>query len=309
MKRTGLRSEGKRKEELRQILLIASRNFFGWGRNVRIWMTFFLGLVLCLMLSDQIIFHARIYEAPIQILEPFIWTFGDSESILLASLLLLLLFADMPFVDATTPAQLIRTKRWVWLSGQILYVALATCVFNLFLMAAETAMSAPWAYTGNVWSETAAGMAYGRKESVTIPVSVRTMEISTPFECAVQVFLLMLLYSLFLASFMLFFNLLRGNAAGAAAAVGVDLYGILLTPDILERIVHFPSGLAYRANVLCGWLSPLNHAAFPMHSFGYDHLPKIWMSAAFFVIFILLFCFLAWRRMRKYSFTFVQTEG
>ena len=34
----------------------------------------------------------------LQLVEAFVWTFGDSNSILLSSLLLLLLFADMPFI-------------------------------------------------------------------------------------------------------------------------------------------------------------------------------------------------------------------
>ena len=49
------------------------------------------GLVLCLMLSDQMLTRAQTYEAAIQIFEPFIWTFGDTESVLLSTLLLLVL--------------------------------------------------------------------------------------------------------------------------------------------------------------------------------------------------------------------------
>ena len=62
---------------IRKIGLIAGQNFSGWHRNARIWLTFALGLVLCLMLSDQMLTRAQTYDASIQIFEPFIWTFGD----------------------------------------------------------------------------------------------------------------------------------------------------------------------------------------------------------------------------------------
>ena len=66
---------------IRKICLIAGQNFSGWHRNARIWLTFTLGLVLCLMLSDQMLTRAQTYEAAIQIFEPFIWTFGDSGAL------------------------------------------------------------------------------------------------------------------------------------------------------------------------------------------------------------------------------------
>ena len=45
-------------------------------------------------------------------------------------------------------------------------------------------MGAPFSFTGNVWSETAAMLGYGGGESITVPVSIKTMESSTPYMCA-----------------------------------------------------------------------------------------------------------------------------
>ena len=52
--------------EIRQAFCIAKQNFSGWGRNPRIWLTFILAAVLCLMLSDQIISQAVRYETSMQ---------------------------------------------------------------------------------------------------------------------------------------------------------------------------------------------------------------------------------------------------
>ena len=116
------------KMDIHQIFLLTKRNFSDWGKNPRIWMTFALGFVLCLMLTNQILEQAQTFQTPVQMFEPLIWTFGDAQSVMLSSLLLLLLFADMPFVNQMTPYWLIRTKRSVWMASQILYVILAAGV-------------------------------------------------------------------------------------------------------------------------------------------------------------------------------------
>ena len=109
---------------IRKIFLIAGENFSGWHRNVRIWLTFSLGLVLCLMLSEQMLSRAQTYESPVQMFEPFIWTFGNGQSVLLSTLLLLILFADMPFLTrrpltglyAWSAGSGLRDRCCMWLS-------------------------------------------------------------------------------------------------------------------------------------------------------------------------------------------------
>lgn len=294
--------------DIRQTFHIARQNFSGWRRNPRIWMTFLLAFVLCLMLSDEVLTHARRYETILQIMEPFIWTYGDSVSVMLSSLLLILLFADMPFVNQETPYRLIRTKRNVWLAGQLVYVISTTIIYNLFLFAVQAVLAAPFAFIGNVWSQTAAMLGYGGAAKDTIPISIKTMESSLPHECALQVFCLMLCYSLFLVSVMLCLNLVSGNAAGVIGAFAVSLYGFLLSPEIFQKVFQFTGNLEYRANVLCGWLSPLNHATFPMHNFGYDYLPSIEASIAIFTGMIIVLVVVSGRKMQTYGFNFMQID-
>ena len=87
--------------DIKQAFWIAGQNFYGWKKSPRIWMTFILAAILCLMLSDQIISHAIKYETILQVFEPFIWTYGDASSVMLSSLLLILLFADMACTHKT----------------------------------------------------------------------------------------------------------------------------------------------------------------------------------------------------------------
>ena len=66
--------------DIKQAFWIAGQNFYGWKKSPRIWMTFILAAILCLMLSDQIISHAIKYETILQVFEPFIWTYGEVKS-------------------------------------------------------------------------------------------------------------------------------------------------------------------------------------------------------------------------------------
>ncbi len=292
----------------RQAILLAGQNFSGWYRNARVWLTFSLSLVMCFMLSDQMLSRAQIYDSSVQIFEPFIWTFGDAQSIMISTILLILLFADIPFAGQTAPYCLIRTKRSIWLAGQMMYAGAVVVIYDVFILTTEILIAAPWSYIGNVWSETSASMAYAAGGDITVPVSLKTMESSTPYECMGMVLILMLLYSLFLSSLMLFLNLTVCSAAGVIGAIAVNLYGYLLDPDLIMKIAEIPQSAGYRANVLCGWLSLLNHAAFPMHDFGYDHLPGIRESVILFVLLTAILSIFSVRKMRSYDFLFQQVE-
>ena len=111
-------------KKLRLIKTCAFYNFRLWRGNARIVTVFVLALILCFLLTDQVIGLVKEQGTTIQIAESFIWTFGDSSSILLSSLLLLLLFADMPFVTNATPLFLVRCSRKIWVLGQLLYIGL-----------------------------------------------------------------------------------------------------------------------------------------------------------------------------------------
>ena len=272
-------------------------------------MTFILAAILCLMLSDQIISHAIKYETILQVFEPFIWTYGDASSVYAASLLLILLFADMPFISQATPYWLVRTKRKIWLAGQIIYVILATVIYNIFLAVMLGIMGAPFSFTGNVWSETAAMLGYGGGESITVPVSIKNNgKLNSLYVRSNSVWTCTFIYSFYRSFSCLFLNLAAGNMAGVIGAFAVSLYGLLLNPDVFRKLFHFTESQEYRANVFCGWLSPLNQATFPMHSFGYDYLPGIGMSMFIFAILIIALIGLSAVRIKGYNFSFTQTK-
>lgn len=292
---------------LQQVWSVSAYNFRQWHKNPRIVITFALAFVLCFLLSDKAVRFAAEYETTMQLVEAFVWTFGDATSIMLSSLLLVLLFADMPFICAGTPFYLMRITRATWVWGQILYIALATLLYISFILAATSVICAHNSFIGNMWSETAAMLGYsGAGEAVALPSSVKTMEMSTPYECMGAIFLLMVLYTLLMVAIMLVVNLRKGQFWGVVSVFAFSLYGLLLNPQVLKQLFKLPDQLMYKANVAVGWLSPLNHATYYMHNFGYDLLPRLWQTYLIFAG-LIVFCFLlALRSMKTYGFHFTE---
>ena len=296
--------------KLRQSFSVAAYDFRQWHKNPRIFITFALAFILCFLLSDKAVRFAREYETTMQIVEAFVWTFGDANSILLASLLLLLLFADMPFINAGTPLYLLRIDRKTWLFGQAIYITLATAIYMLFILGATSLICMGQSFVGNMWSETAAILGYsGAGKAVALPALVKTLEMSTPYACMATIFLLMLLYALLMAFLMLTFNIRRGQLAGVISVFAFSLFGFLLNPQLFKTIFRLPDELMYKANVAVGWLSPLNQATYHMHNFGYDLLPRLWTTYVIFGVLIVLCFVFALRAIRKYNFNFTGTEG
>lgn len=295
---------------IKRSLSVAGYNFRQWHKNPRIFITFALAFILCFLLSDKAVKFAEEYGTTMQLVEAFVWTFGDSNSILLSSLLLVLLFADMPFLSSGTPFYLVRIDRKTWLLGQAVYIAAATAIYLVFILVSTALVCMSNSFIGNLWSETAAILGYsGAGQQVALPALVKTLEMSTPYACMGTIFLLMLLYALLLVFIMLVFNLYKGQAAGVISVFVFSVYGFILNPQTIKAVFQLSDELMYKANVAVGWLSPLNHATYHMHNFGYDLLPRLWQTYALFGGLIFLCYFLALHAIRRYNFNFTGTEG
>ncbi len=295
---------------VKQIFSVAAYNFRSWRRNPRIIITFALAFILCFLLSDKVVKFAQGYKTTMQIVEAFVWTFEDGNSILLSSLLLVLLFADMPFITTGTPFYLLRISRKTWLAGQMLYITITTGLYMVFILVSTSLICMSNSFIGNMWSETAAILGYsGAGQTLLLPSEVKTMEMSTPYACMATILLLMLLYSLLMASIMLTFNIRKGQRAGAVSVFAFSLFGLVLNPELINSVLQLPERLLYKANVAFGWLSPLNQATYHMHNFGYDLLPRLWQTYVIFGILILACFAAALRSVRRYNFNFTGTEN
>lgn len=293
--------------KVRQVFYIAQSNFRKWHKNPQIIMSFLLAFIFCFLLSDKVMQFAQSRDTHLQGLEAFIWTFGDSQSVLAISILLLLLFSDMPNLSNEVPYFMVRTNRRVWMLGQILYLLTATFCFMLFILGATVLLSASRAYPANMWSDTAAILGYSNiGAKIAVPAFVKVLELTDPYHCTIHIFLLMTGYAVTMTGIILFLNLCKNNG-GMIGGVVFSMFGIVLNPDIVASWFGISLERIRIANILCGWISPLNHATYYMHSFGYDNLPKLWQSYVFFVLVsVMLFALSLWK-VRNYAFQFTGT--
>ena len=272
--------------------------------------TFLLMIVLCFFLSGKVTRFSEMNSSVLQIAEPFIWTFDDANAIMLASMLLILMLGDMPFLGADTPYFLSRMSRREWLTGQVVYIAACALLYCAAVLTVTSLLCMRTSFIGNKWSPTAAMLGFtSAGDAIAVPAFVRTMETTTPYRCMSVIFCLMTCYTLVLVMLMLFMSIRFGKTAAVTSAFGLSLYGYLMNPQLIKTVFNIPESRMYRANLIFGWLSPLNHASYHMHNFGYDKLPAIWQS----LLIMLGICALPYlgslRAIKRYNFNFSKGTG
>ena len=291
-------------ESIKQVAAAVRWNFLGFFRNPRVVVTFLFSFILCFFLSDRAMMVADYYDSPMQALEPFIWTFGDATSILLCSLLLILLFLDLPKLSPFTPYMLLRMNKGRWLLAQLFYILAVTILYLGYVFLVTSFLCMKKTYTGNIWSKTAALLAYsGLGKEFSVPSTIKVMESTTPAECSLQILLLLVCYALTLSFLMLFFQLRAGKKAGIAAGLCYSLFGFLLEPSMLAKLLHKDEYEMYQIRRITGWISPLNHATYGMHDFGYDFLPTVGQSISLFFSILLFLLALSFFTLKRYHFS------
>ncbi len=295
------------RESLRKTLTVAALHYQRWKQTPKAAVVFLLAFILSYLLTSQVLDVVQAHNLAIQAAEPFIWTFGDAQSILLASLPLLILFADLPLASNEMPFYLSRCSRSIWLAGELIYVFSASALYLLWIFSSTVLLCIKNAYAANLWSNAAVIFAYMDGDTA-IPSSMKVMQQITPYQCGLRVALLMLGYLMLAVSIQFVVTLCRTQAAGAAAFLIFSAYGFLLQPSVIIKIFDLQKEQLYRANVAVGWISPLNQAAYSMHNFGYDLLPTLLQSSLIFIVGILLCSIQSHRAMRRYVFHFTGTE-
>lgn len=142
-----------------------------------------------------------------------------------------------------------------------------------------------------------------------LPVEKKILEMSRPCETVITIFFLLLLYALVMMFIMLFLHIWKGRLVALVGTFLFCIYGVLLNPENIQKILNLPEAFYYKARVGLGWISPLNHATYSMHNFGYDKLPVIGESFAIFLGELIILTILTIKKMKYYNFEFKGTEN
>ena len=280
-------------------------NLYALRKNPRFYMSLLLGFLLCWLLTDKTMAISRQYMTNVQIFEPFIWCYADDDSILYASLVMLLMLSAFPRLDTPASYLIFRARRSSWLLGQLLTVLALTALYCGMILLSSMALCVGHAFLADRWSETATMLSFAPGSfEVALTVLRKTVKLTTPYTCCVQIFLLLFQYVLLLATIQLTFTLLRSRRAGIMAALILNFVGFVLTPDRFMTWLGLPDELRFYANLASAWLSPLQHATYTMHNFGYDLLPRLWVSYLILGGATAALIIISARTMRRYAFSF-----
>ena len=265
---------------LREAFVCAGWNLYSLRKNPRFYMSLLLGFLLCWLLTDKTMAISRTYLTNVQLLEPFVWCYADDDSILFSALVMMLMFSAFPRLDTPASYLIFRTTRLNWLLGQIVTVFILTLGYSLMILVSSMVMCIGCnVFVVNNWSETATMLSFSPASfEVALTVMRKTVKLTTPYGCAVQIFLLLFQYVLLMSMIQLTFTVLKSRKTGIIAALVINFAGYVLTPDRFMTWLQLPMEMQYYANLLSAWLSPLQHATYTMHNFGYDLLPRVHTS-------------------------------
>ena len=290
---------------LKEAAVCCGWNLYALRKNPRFYMSLLLGFLLCWLLTDKTMAISRQYMTDVQIFEPFVWCYADDDSILYASLVMLLMLSAFPRLDAPASYLIFRAQRSSWLMGQLLTVLVLTALYCGMILLSSMALCLGHAFLPDRWSETATMLSFAPGSfEVALTVLRKTVKLTTPYTCCVQIFLLLFQYVLLLATIQLTFTLLKSRRAGILAALILNFAGFVLTPDRFMAWLELPSELQYYANLASAWLSPLQHATYTMHNFGYDLLPRLEVSYLILGGATATLIIISAVTMRRYAFSF-----
>ena len=262
--------------DLRKAWLCAEWNLYTLRKNPRFYLALVIGCLLCWMLTDRTLAISRDFHTDLQVFEAFIWCFADGDSILYASLVLMLVLSAFPRLDAAGSYVSFRAGRRAWLLGQVLTVLVITLGYCLLLLICSMLLGAGRVHARNIWSDTATLLSFSPGGfDPAFAVTRMMVKLTLPYPALAQIFVLLFLFMLLLSSVQLAFTVLKSRQTGTALALLICLTGFILTPERFMQWLHLPLEFTFYANLLAAWLSPLQHATYMMHNFGYDLLPRL----------------------------------
>lgn len=289
--------------DIRNSMIAAVYNFKSWRCNPRVYVTFALEFILCFLLTNRAVGYAQAFDTTLQIFEPFIWTFGDSKSILLSSMLLFLLFCDVPNLNCGVPFYLMRMNRRSWLFGQIIYLILTVLLYMVFTLVSTCVLCVKYAFPGNIWSDTSIALYHSSlSDDLILPSSMKAMEQMYPYQSMIVIFALMLIYMLVLTMIVFVFSVWKSQKAGVVSGFVFSLYGFLVSPETIVLITGKSNELYI--NTVSAWASPLQQATYHMHNFGFEFLPRLWQTYLIFGVLIIVFICISKIGVKKYNFVF-----
>ena len=198
----------------RSVFSISAQNLRKWQTDYRVWCIGIVLFILTAIYVDDIrlVINETGTEMPVWI---FPFMYSQFHTKLIFTLPVVLLFCSAPFIDRNQTFVFMRTGRVKWLCGQLLYIAVASALYYLFLIASSLLLTA---FSGGFtleWGKTLSMLStshtLGWEGALTVDVSYTVIMFFTPLQAVWFTFLMSWLGAVFIGLMLFALNLISGT--------------------------------------------------------------------------------------------------
>lgn len=264
------------------MIRIAWINIKKWHTDLTVWLIFAVLTVFAVYYFGPFLPFAAEHDETLSA-----WAvsafFSTGNMIILYVALLGLMFSNAPFYDASSQFSLIRTGRFKWIMGQIIYIFAASFLMVASVWIATWIMWLPRISFANDWGRVVKSAAMNLSLSPEHPLRVFFPTIInnlSPMVTAAFSFLLSWLVSVFTGMLFMFFNFFCGRI------VSFSVFGFLWFMSMVPSIVN-----QFQWGRIAEYIAPFDFAnIFTVYQFnGNPRLPPLWYALVVLCAGILVF--------------------
>ena len=187
----------------------------------RVLLGYLVGIVIILKQAVAYMMYAKEIGMSVNVLESFIISGNNYNTVMFLVLGWLLIISEAPFVNSNSTFRIYRTKRKIWKYAMIFYILIQGVCYYAVIAISSIFISISNGYFANIWSTAIINLSSNGNK-------VNAMEVYFPyqsfmkqesvFEAFVITWTLCLLYGIILAMVLYVFNLFTNPIAGAVIA-------------------------------------------------------------------------------------------
>ena len=206
------------RNDIKQIGSLAGIHFRQWSGNWRIRILFLLVVLLLFNFTKSVRSLTSFSGIPVSpwILIPCMSTYNTAILILLGYVLL---YCDAPFIDEKYPYIMIRSGRWHFAAAQMLYIALSSALYIVFVLLVSLLCCLPNLSFSLRWGKVIQTIAL--REEVSGLTMRDTLLQMQPIHAALLQFLLLWLVGCWIGLLLFCLNLYFSRAVGIGVATAL----------------------------------------------------------------------------------------
>lgn len=208
----------------------------------RVWLGYFLGLVIMMKQSFGYLVYADSSKEAINVLEAFVIAGNNYNTAMFLVLGWLLVISEAPFVNINSLHLIYRTNKKNWNIAMILYIFFQAVIYYGIIASCTVLFSASRGFFGNIWSNPLISLAKNADKitefNVYFPYSSFIKEVSV-FQAFLYTWLLCFLYGLILGLFLYTFNLFSNQIAGAISTFLFHFWGYEIMKEGFMVIIKY----------------------------------------------------------------------